>query len=131
MKRSIYRWAAMLQIGLVLFTGCHPTQPFFIAEDGDLSHYLQTATQIEYPDLQVESLPEATQTQIPFMSGNHKFDYWDLSLEECINIALANSKIVRSPSGSFLQNQDIAQQLLTAHHFIAVREQIPQQLELP
>ncbi len=65
MKRSIFRWAAYLQIGLVLFTGCHPTQPFFVAEDGDLSHYLETATQIEYPDLHVESLPEQPHAAMP------------------------------------------------------------------
>ncbi len=114
MKRSIFRWAAYLQIGLVLFTGCHPTQPFFVAEDGDLSHYLETATQIEYPDLHVESLPEATHAAMPFMAGNSNFEYWDLTLEDCISIAIANSKVLRSPNGSFAQNQDIASQLLSS-----------------
>ncbi|MFO0921433.1 MAG: TolC family protein [Pirellulales bacterium] len=114
MKRLIFRWAALLQIGLVLFTGCHPTQPFFVAEDGDLSHYLATATQIEYPDLAVESLPEATQAQVPFMAGNNEFEYWDLSLEEVINYALANSKVLRTSVGSFQIAQDPSVQMLSS-----------------
>ena len=30
--------------------GCAPQQPFYCREDGDLSHYLGVATEIEYPD---------------------------------------------------------------------------------
>ena len=35
---------------LIAATGCHPTQPFYFFEDGDLSHYVDKATQIDYPD---------------------------------------------------------------------------------
>ncbi len=38
--------------GSLLATGCTPTQPFFFMEDGDLSHYVDVATQIEYPDVE-------------------------------------------------------------------------------
>ncbi len=114
MKRSIVRWAAYLQLGLILFTGCHPTQPFFIAEDGDLSHYLDTATQIEYADLKVDSIPEVTEAYAPFTLGNEEFEFAELSLEDCVALALNNSKLVRSLPGSNLQTGDIATAILSS-----------------
>ena len=51
MSRQTHTAVACLLIALTLFTGCHPTQPFFFHEDGDLSHYLDVATRIEHPDV--------------------------------------------------------------------------------
>lgn len=107
MKRQLIRWAALLQIGLVLFTGCHPTQPFFMGEDGDLSHYLQSATQIEYPDLASQPLPEASNSLPPLTVENTEFTFLDLSLEECINYALVNAKVLLSVPGSSQFDGDI------------------------
>ena len=50
-------------IAVLSFTGCQPTQPFFANEDGDLSHYLDKSTTIDFPDLQSEPLPDAAQAQ--------------------------------------------------------------------
>ncbi len=65
---------------------------FFVGEDGDLSHYLQSATQIEYPDLNTQPLPEASQSMAPFTVDNTEFEFLDLSLEECIDYALVNAR---------------------------------------
>ena len=46
------RWLALLLLlAAALATGCSPTQPFYFFEDGDLSHYVGVATNIEYPAL--------------------------------------------------------------------------------
>lgn len=77
--------------------GCRPQQPFFLHEDGDLSHYVDKATRIEYPDVEAESLSEVQKAMPPLTLSNSEVkEYWDLSLEEAVKIALQNSKIIRS-----------------------------------
>ncbi|MFP6611806.1 MAG: TolC family protein, partial [Pirellulales bacterium] len=81
----------------VLLTGCHPTQPFFFNEDGDLDHYIGRATQIEVPNIDVPSLAEVEFAQAPLTIENSDFEHvWELSLDEAVRIALSNSKVQRS-----------------------------------
>lgn len=90
----ITAWVATLCV-----MGCRPQQPFFLHEDGDLSHYVDKATQIEYPDVETESLSEVEKALPPLTLSNSEVkQYWDLSLEEAIRISLQNSKIIRSLS---------------------------------
>ena len=74
MNRSLLRITAYLQIGLtiLLATGCSPTQPFFYNESPDLQYYLNTATRIEYPDVEVESLAETTESEPPSDDGQSR-----------------------------------------------------------
>jgi outer membrane protein TolC len=84
-------------IALIVFNGCHPAQPFFLNEDGDLSHYLDQATEMEMPDLDSEPLPDASQADAPMsLLNTEPGEFWDLSLEEAISISLQNSKVIRS-----------------------------------
>ncbi len=115
MSRTTVRWAAIIQICLVIFTGCSPTQPFFVPRDESLANYLGQAMDIEYADVHVESLPEATQAHVPFGSVNMPTDFLDLSLEDCISIALQNTKIIRVVNGSNLQSGSVAAALLSAN----------------
>jgi outer membrane protein TolC len=97
MSRQTNTCVALLLIGLTVLTGCHPTQPFYFHEDGDLSHYLDHATDLEYPDVETCTLADTDQTQTPLSISNPEFkEMWDLTLEECISIALQNSKVIRS-----------------------------------
>lgn len=114
MSRPIIRWAATIQICLVLFTGCHPTQPFFVPRDDSMAHYLSQALDIEYADVHVESLPEATQVHIPLGPTNLPSEFVDLTLEDCISMALQNTKILRVVNGSNLQTGSVAAALLSA-----------------
>lgn len=85
---------------LSVATGCQPQQPFFVGEDGDLSHYLDVATELESPDLYEETLPDAEQASKPFTLGSTEPQPpWDLSLEEAVEIALRNSKVMRTVGG--------------------------------
>ena len=113
MKSSIATWIASLQFGALLFTGCHPTQPLYLGQNGDLSHYLDKATAIEYPDLAVETLPEASQTYAPHSVDNHDYEFLDITLEECVAYALANTKLVRALPGSAQNVGNISAQILS------------------
>ena len=114
MHKKLIRSIATLQIGLTFLTGCHPTKPFYMGETGDLSHYIDTASRIEYPDLHSEPLPEASQTMQPYSVDNHDYEFLDLTLEECIAYSLVNTKLVRAVPGSNLQTGDIASAILSS-----------------
>ncbi|TWT93848.1 TolC family protein [Stieleria varia] len=115
MNRSLFRYTAFLQLGLavLLATGCAQTQPFFLNESPDLQHYLNAATAIEYPDVQVESLPGTLQTLAPLTLGNHDYEFWNLTLEECVSMALQNSKFFLTTSGTAEFRQNIATQFVS------------------
>lgn len=114
MSKQFIRLVAAVQIGLVILTGCHPTQPFYVGETGDLAHYIDTATRIEYPDLKCDPLPEASESMQPYSVDNHEYEYLDLTLEECIAYALVNTKLVRALPGSNQQSGDIAATILSS-----------------
>ena len=100
MSRQLHKQLALLLIGITVLTGCHPTRPFYFHDDGDLSHYLDKATSIEYPDVCTTSLAETTESRAPLTLTDPEFDeMWDLTLEECVSIALQNSKVVRTLGG--------------------------------
>ena len=49
------RASKILVFGLlssILATGCTPQQPFFVNEDGDLSHLLTKQTDLVFPDVE-------------------------------------------------------------------------------
>ena len=86
-------------------TGCHPTQPFYLHEDKDLSHFLDKATQLETPDHQAPPLAEVSQSHKPFTLSNPEFnEIWELKLEEVVSIALGNTKLIRGGQPARLQN---------------------------
>lgn len=97
MNRQTRAATAWLMLGLMAFVGCTPTQPFFLHEDGDLSHYLDQMQEISYPDVDSPENPEAMMSIEPLTVLDPEFDdWWDLQLEEAIAIALNNSKVIRN-----------------------------------
>jgi outer membrane protein TolC len=98
-RSPLFRITALLL--LALSVGCQPQQPFYLFEDGDLSHYKGMATEIEVPDAGVKPLEEVIGSSAPLTLGtSDNIEYWDISLEEAIKIAMNNSKIIRSLGGS-------------------------------
>src|SRR5436189_3211352 len=97
MRKSLIAPTALVLAVLMLGAGCTPTQPFYFHEDGDLSFYLDKATNIETPDVQSTRLSEVQNARAPLTITNPDFDqWWDLNVEECINLALQNSKVFRN-----------------------------------
>lgn len=90
-------YLALILVSWSTFTGCHPTQPFYFHEDGDLSHYLDTVTDLEYPDVDQPLLEEVDQSLQPHrVSRPEDLQPWDLTLEEVVSIALQNSKVIKT-----------------------------------
>ena len=82
---------------LAAVAGCHPTQPFYFHERGDLAHYLDQATEIADPDTNVERLAEVDNALPPLLLSDPEHSKeWDITLEEAINVALQNSKVIRN-----------------------------------
>jgi len=90
------RHIALVGLLLAIAAGCTPQQPFFFHEDGDLSHYLDKATEIEYPDVENASLDEVMGAKAPLTLENpDPAEVWELTLEEAIKLTLHNSKVIR------------------------------------
>ncbi len=105
MKRPIKKRIVWMLIGSMatsgLLTGCQPMQPYYLDQNGDsdLSHYLDTATDIEYTDVCQDPLEEVTQSRAPRTVLNPQFEdmeFWDLTLEDAMSHALHNSKVIRT-----------------------------------
>ena len=111
MCRRARSYSAVLLCAMVTATGCHPQQPFYLHEDGDLSHYIDTATELEYPDVETESLEDVKNAAPPLSLDNPTpREMWELKLEEAIKTTLCNSKVMRSLSGRFLSQASLRAQ---------------------
>ena len=100
MKRQARTLLVLITILSVTTTGCFPSRSFYFFDDGDLSHYKGAATEIEYPDVNTLSLDEVTQASAPLtVANNEPREIWDLTLEEAMQNALANSKVMRTLGG--------------------------------
>ena len=101
MNRHYRTFLSWVLIVSTVATGCAPQQPFYCREDGDLSHYLDVATDIEYPDVEEPSLCEVQNTLAPLTLKNmENYEIWDLPLSEVVHITLCNSQVMRQ---SFVQ----------------------------
>ncbi len=90
-----------LLIATMLLGGCRPQQPFYLFNDGDFSHYIDQATELENPDIEETTLDEVRHAIKPFSLTNPPPEdaIWDLELKDAIRYALANSKVMRSIGG--------------------------------
>jgi hypothetical protein len=91
----------IIAVGLAAIVGCEPQQPFYLKHvDGDLSHYKGVATEIEYPDVDADRLADVTAAKRPFsLLNNEPQEIWNLTLEEAMQTALANNKVIRNIGG--------------------------------
>ncbi len=100
MNRQFRTFWSLILIVSMLVTGCAPQQPFYCREDGDLSHYLDVATDIEYPDVAEPSLHEVTHALPPLtLKNTDNYEIWDLPLSEVVQVTLCNSQVMRQLGG--------------------------------
>jgi len=99
-RQSLSHGIVWLTALLTATVGCQPQKPFYFLDDGDLSHYVGEATQIDVPDLEMESLDEVNGTLPPLTLDNAEPDsFEDLTLEEAVRYALENAKVMRDLGG--------------------------------
>lgn len=100
MNRRLRSATSLLLCGLVLQSGCRPVQPFYFKEDGDLSHYVGVATELDYPDVAEQTPQDIMSTRPPLTIDKFEdYDFWDISLEEVTRLALENSDVIRTMGG--------------------------------
>lgn len=106
MRRTFSCGMILVGLGWWAAQGCRPQQPYYLFEDGNLSHYIDEATRIEYPDAHVESLDEVGidgQQNRPYTLQNlDQLEPTPLALQEAIRNALFNSKVLRQLGGQVL-----------------------------
>jgi outer membrane protein TolC len=84
-------------LAVLAIAGCTSSSPFYLYERDELAHYLDRATEIEYPDVYQPRLEEVDQAQAPITLSNPEFhESWELSLQEAIHTSLHNSKVIRN-----------------------------------
>ena len=102
--RDIKFWAVIAAV-VVLITGCQPARPFYFGEDGDLSHYKGVATEVDYPDVNADTIPDVSASQLPLTLANPEpKEFWPLRLEEAVRCTLQNSKVMRTLGGTVQNN---------------------------
>jgi outer membrane protein TolC len=103
MSRPSRKCLVLLVCWATILPGCRPQQPFYFHDDGDLSHYQGTATDLENPDVDESDLAEVAHPDAPRSLINAgKKDTWILKLEEAVSITLANSKVFRQLGGRII-----------------------------
>lgn len=108
MKRQARQVLVSVTLLSMLVTGCAPSRPFYFFDDGNLSHYKGAATEIEYPDVDTQMLADVSQAQPPLtVSNNEPREIWDLTLEEAMQNAMANSKTLRTLGGTPVTTSNI------------------------
>ena len=97
MRRICTSYLALSLTVFSLTAGCRPLQPRYLHDHGDLSGLLEEQLTIDYPDVQAASLADASESHPPLTVSDPKFDnFWDVALEEVIQITLHNSKVIRN-----------------------------------
>ena len=92
---------------VVAVPGCALRQNTHFYGDPDLEHYKTASTQIEYPDVESASYAETAATPPPLTIHQvGQADYWDLTLNDALQTALANSQVLRDLGGLVLQVPD-------------------------
>ncbi len=101
MSRQIPFVGVVMTVVLAALTGCQPQQPFYFKHvDGDLAHYKGVATEIEYPDVDSDRLGDVADAKPPFsLLNNDAKEIWNLTLEEAMQLALTNNKVMRNIGG--------------------------------
>ena len=101
------RWlSVVVGICLLASVGCRPGREFYFHNPRDMSYYRSVATSIEYPTGET-STATAAETLAPRTLWNHELtEYWDVTLEEAVQIALANSQVMRDLGGRVVTAPD-------------------------
>jgi hypothetical protein len=103
MFRQTAWFLAIWTIASIGVPGCAGRKSGPLGLEGDMSHYRKIATEIEHPDIcptDGPALPPAPRTILTEAPA----DYWDMKLDEAMQLALANSRVLRGLGGTVLRS---------------------------
>ncbi|MBC8355132.1 MAG: TolC family protein [Planctomycetes bacterium] len=107
MPEKLKALATLLLAVFVGLQGCSLRKSKEFQFDEDFSHYHGAATEISYPDVDTVSYEEIANTQAPLtLKDDAPPDFWDLTLDESIQTALANSQVMRDLGALVLESPD-------------------------
>ena len=100
-------------LALLIFpsmTGCRlfkrPNMKQAVAES-DVAHYQHVATEIEYPSGMELPSADLAGTGMPIsINYDGPIEYWDMNLEQVMQLALGNTKVLRDLGGLVLRSPD-------------------------
>jgi len=121
MKRELTSFGGLLLSALIVLAGCSARRPDLTVRD-DLAHFQTVATRIEYPDVLTPSDDALLATPPPRCLDDSNVQYWDLTLEEAIRMALTHSKVMRDLGGTILRTPESVR----TSHGPAIQESDPQ-----
>ncbi|HUT12005.1 MAG TPA: TolC family protein [Thermoguttaceae bacterium] len=90
---------------LIVLTGCSARTPDLTVHD-DLAHFRTVATRTEYPDVLTPSDDAMLDNPAPRSLEDSPIEYWDLTLEEAIHLAMTHSKVMRDLGGTILRTPE-------------------------
>jgi len=97
------KWIPLFFTGIFVLgvLGCRPQQPIYLHEKGNMAaHLIDSGMWPELAGTHVPSLPEVTGAEAPLTLDNGTpREYWNLSLQEVVQIALQNGKVLRNLGG--------------------------------
>ena len=97
------KWIPLFLIGIIVLgaLGCRPQQPAYFHEKGYIAaHYIGSGMWPELADTNVSSLSEVMSSEAPLTVDNGTpREYWNLSLQEVVQVALQNGKVLRNLGG--------------------------------
>jgi outer membrane protein TolC len=103
---------------LAVLAGCGSQDHWYLGKkaDSDFEYYKGAATEIEYPDVDAHRLADVEGSLRPIsLQHPDSKNFWDLSLEKAMEIALRNNKVMRNIGGQvqgppdfLIRNPDVA-----------------------
>ncbi|MCH7725555.1 MAG: TolC family protein [Planctomycetes bacterium] len=107
MKRATAYITVLVCLFATGFSGCHWQQKEPSTSPINLGDFSGVSTEIEYPDVEAANYGDVATTPPPFTFAEPGLgDYWDLSLQDAIHMALKNSKVLRDLGGAILQSPE-------------------------
>jgi hypothetical protein len=91
--------------GALLLPGCSFCGRDFTFDE-NLAHFETVATTIEYPDVSTPTRHDELCAQPPRHLADPEPEYWDMTLQEAIQLALTNSEVLRDLGGTVLRSPE-------------------------
>ncbi|MEX0817968.1 MAG: TolC family protein [Pirellulaceae bacterium] len=107
MQQKLNATITLVLAAATLLPGCALRKPHDVEFDPDFSHYHGAATEIATPDVETTDYHEITSTQAPLtLRDDAPPTFWDLTLDEAIQTALARSQVMRDLGALVLESPD-------------------------